>query len=114
MVQEVESDSELPAIRRQIMKIHGMSRTSNGEFLYAVSFAKAKFFRYMTHSEMVEKYPTYLIGFYERSLRIDSGVAQVVDPSPRVSDAAEEGSAESTAARSPEEFRYMKSPCADG
>jgi hypothetical protein len=58
------------SMRRQIMKIHGMSRDPSGDFLYAVSFAKSKSFHYLTHSEMVETYPNYLIGFYERNLRL--------------------------------------------
>jgi hypothetical protein len=52
------------------MKIHGVSRTPDGALLFAVSFAKAKSFHYLTHQQMVEMYPTYLIGFYERSLQL--------------------------------------------
>jgi hypothetical protein len=51
------------------MKIHGVSRTPEGELLFAVSFAKAKSFYYIRHEEMVAMYPNYLIGFYERSLQ---------------------------------------------
>jgi hypothetical protein len=56
-------------IRRQIMKIHGVSRMPEGELLFAVSFAKAKSFHYLTHKEMIEMYPNCLIGFYERNIQ---------------------------------------------
>jgi hypothetical protein len=54
--------------RRQVIKIHGVSRGPNGDLLFAVSFARARTFQYLTHAEMVENHPTYLIGFYERNL----------------------------------------------
>ena len=55
--------------RRQVMKVHGVSRDPDGNLLFAVSFAKAKTFYYLTNEEMKTNYPTYLIGFYERNIR---------------------------------------------
>jgi hypothetical protein len=70
----VAHESKAKSMRRQIMKIHGMIRDIEGRFLYAVSFAKSKSFHYLTHAEMVENYPNYLIGFYERHLRLETGL----------------------------------------
>ena len=54
--------------RKQVMRVHGVSRDSEGNLLFAVSFAKAKTFYYLTNEEMKTNYPTYLIGFYERHI----------------------------------------------
>lgn len=59
-------------MKRQIMKIHGVSLTESGELLFAVSCAKSKSFQYFTNRKMKEEYPNYLIGFYERNLKIVS------------------------------------------
>lgn len=55
--------------RRQVMKVHGVSRDHEGNLLFAVSFAKAKTFYYLTNEEMKANYATYLIGFYERHIQ---------------------------------------------
>ena len=60
--------------RRQVMKIHGISVTPEGDWLFAVSFSKAKTHHYMTHAQMKEMYPMYLIGFYERHLKLQDMV----------------------------------------
>jgi hypothetical protein len=59
-----------PTARRQVIKIHGMSIAPGGQWLFAVSLAKSKNYRYLTRDEMIAKYPSHLIGFYERSLTI--------------------------------------------
>ena len=56
--------------KRQVIKIHGVSVPSEGEWLFAVSFAKSKTFTYIPHSTMKKEYPHYLIGFYERHLEL--------------------------------------------
>ena len=63
-------------VKRQVMKIHGLSVTPEGKWLFAVSFSKAKTFHYLTHAQMKELYPMYLIGFYERHLKLGDIVDQ--------------------------------------
>lgn len=60
--------------RRQVMKVHGISRDPDGNLLFAVSFAKAKTFCYITNEVMKSQYPTYLIGFYEKNIHFGNTV----------------------------------------
>lgn len=68
--------TEATKFRRQVIKIHGVSVAPDGEWLFAVSFAKSRTFQYLTHEVMKNLYPNYLIGFYERHLKL----GDVVDP----------------------------------